>query len=123
MPGGLFLLFTSPIPHMFLLFAVPIFAALYAIPLIFRLVPPNAVYGFRNAKTRQDRILWFAANQRAGGAILLAMAACVALELLVPGLRETRSGHIVAVVIQISALIIANAWTAFWVVLRSSRRR
>ncbi len=123
LPGGLFLSRKSPIHRMFLLLAVPILASLYALPLLFRWVPPNPVYGFRNPRTRQDRALWFAANQRAAAAILIAMAVCVALGLLVPGLRYSPGGHIVAVVIQISGLIIANAWTAFWLVMRSSRRR
>jgi hypothetical protein len=108
---------------MFLLLAVPVLATLYALPLLFRLVPPNPVYGFRNPRTRHNRALWFAANQMAGAAILLAMAVCVALGFLVPGLRWTHGGHITAVILQISGLIIANAWTAFWLVMRASRFR
>lgn len=98
---------------MFLLFAFPILAALYALPLVFGWIGPNAIYGFRNRRTRSDRTLWYRANRIAGIAILIAMAFCVALEFSVPALRSTRAGHLTAVLIQISALIIANAFTTF----------
>ncbi len=108
---------------MFLLLAIPIFAALYAIPLVFGYVGPNAVYGFRNRRTRADRALWYRANRIAGTAILIAMAFCLGLEFVVPALRSTQAGHLTAVIIQISALIIANAWTAFRILMKPRLRK
>jgi len=103
---------------MFLLLAFPILATLYALPLAFGWVRPNAVYGFRNRRTRSDRTLWYRANRIAGISILLAMMLCVALEFSVPALHDTRAGHFTAVIIQISALIIANAWTTFRILMK-----
>lgn len=98
---------------MFLLLAFPILAGLYALPLVLGWVGPNSIYGFRNRRTRFDRALWYRANRIAGLAILIAMVFCVALEFSVPALRNTHAGHLTAVLIQISALIIANAFTTF----------
>ncbi len=98
---------------MFLLLAFPILATLYALPLVLGWVAPNAAYGFRNRRTRSDRALWYRANRIAGITIVIAMAFCVALEFSIPALRTTHVGHLTAVLIQISALIIANAITTF----------
>jgi uncharacterized membrane protein len=40
--------------------------ALTALPMWFRLVPPNAWYGFRTAKTLSCRQIWYEINQTAG---------------------------------------------------------
>jgi uncharacterized membrane protein len=108
---------------MFLLLAVPTLATLYALPLIFGWVGPNAIYGFRNERTRANRTIWYRANRIAGFSIMIAMAICVALEFLVPLLRNSPAGHITAVVIQISALVIANAYTTFRILMASRTRR
>lgn len=108
---------------MFLLLAFPILAGLYALPLVLGWVGPNAIYGFRNRRTRFDRALWYRANRIAGIAILIAMAFCVALEFSVPALRNTRAGHLTAVLIQISALIVANAFTTFRILVKPLSRK
>ncbi len=108
---------------MFLLLVFPILAALYATPLLFGWVAPNAVYGFRNQRTRGDRALWYRANRIAGTSILIAMAVCVLLEFSIPALRDTRAGHITSVLIQISAMVIANAWTTFRILMKPRQRR
>ncbi len=108
---------------MFLLLAFPILATLYALPLLFGWVGPNAVYGFRNERTRTNRSLWYRANKIAGRAVLLAMAFCVALEFSIPALRRTQAGHLSSVLIQISALIIANAWTTFRILMKQRPKR
>jgi uncharacterized membrane protein len=107
---------------MFLLLAIPILASMYALPLLFGWVGPNAMYGFRNERTRANKALWYRANRIAGVAILVAMAICVALEFLIPSLRNTHAGHITSVLIQISALIIANAWTTFRMLMKPRSR-
>jgi|SRR5665213_2141050 len=108
---------------MFLLLAFPILATLYALPLVFGWIGPNPLYGFRNRRTRVNRTLWYRANRIAGTAILVAMTISVGLEFAVPVLRRTQTGHLTAVLIQISALIIANAFTAFRVLMKPRFRK
>jgi uncharacterized membrane protein len=108
---------------MFLLWTFPILATLYAIPLVFGWVGPNPFYGFRNARTRGDRVVWYRANRIAGISIIVAMMFCVAIEFAIPSLRRTHAGHLTSVLIQISALLIANAWTTFRILMHRSSRR
>lgn len=108
---------------MFLLLTFPILATLYSLPLIFRWVGPNPIYGFRNERSRRDRATWYRANRIAGISILLAMMFCVAIEFAIPALRNTHAGHLTSVVIQISALIIANAWTTFRILTKPTAQR
>ena len=108
---------------MFLLLTFPILATIYALPLVFGWIGPNSVYGFRNDRTRGNRNLWYRANRIAGIAIIIAMALCVGLEFAVPALRRTPAGHLTSVLIQISALIIANAWTTFRILTKPGPRR
>lgn len=103
---------------MFILLAFPVIATLYALPLLFGWVGPNPIYGFRNARTRANRALWYRANRIAALAILAAMACAVALEFSIPALRETRAGHMSSVLIQISGIVIANAWTTFRILMK-----
>lgn len=105
---------------MSLLLTFPILAVLYAIPLVFGWVGPNSIYGFRNERTRSNRNLWYRANRIAGISIIVAMIFCVAIEFAVPALRRTHAGHLTSVLIQISALIIANAWTTFRILMKRS---
>ena len=54
---------------------------------------------------------------------MIAMGFCVGLEFAIPALRQTRAGHITSVLIQISALIIANAWTTFRILTKPGPHR
>ncbi len=108
---------------MFLLLTFPILATLYSLPLIFGWVGPNAIYGFRNERSRRDRATWYRANRIAGLSIILSMMFCVAIEFAIPALRNTHAGHLTSVLIQISALIIANAWTTFRILTKPTQRR
>jgi uncharacterized membrane protein len=108
---------------MFLLLTFPILATLYSLPLIFGWVGPNAIYGFRNDRSRRDRATWYRANRIAGISIVIAMVVCVAMEFGIPALRNSRTGHLTSVLIQISALIIANAWTTFRILTKRMPRR
>jgi len=107
---------------MFILLAFPVVATLYALPLLFGWVGPNPIYGFRNARTRANRQVWYRANRIAGLAILVAMACCVALEFSIPALRNSKAGHMSSILIQISAIIIANAWTTFRILMKRRTR-
>jgi hypothetical protein len=108
---------------MFLLLTLPILATLYSLPLIFGCVGPNAIYGFRNERTRRDRAIWFRANRIAGISILIAMIFCVAIEFAIPALRNTHAGHLTSVLIQISALMTASAWTTFRILTKPTPPR
>jgi uncharacterized membrane protein len=108
---------------MFLLLTIPILATLYSLPLIFGWVGPNAIYGFRNERTRRDRSVWFRANRIAGISILVVMISCVAIEFAIPALRNPHAGHLTSVLIQISALISANAWTTFRILTKPTPPR
>ncbi|MHB1935125.1 MAG: SdpI family protein [Acidobacteriaceae bacterium] len=108
---------------MFLLLTFPVLATLYSLPLVFGWVAPNSIYGFRNERTRRDGALWYRANRIAGIAIIVAMIFCVAIEFAIPSLRHTHAGHLTSVLIQISALIIANAWTTFRILTKRTPRR
>jgi formate hydrogenlyase subunit 3/multisubunit Na+/H+ antiporter MnhD subunit len=114
---------TSNLQIMFLLLAFPLLAVAYSLPLVFGWIGPNAFYGFRNRRTRANPKNWYAANRTAGIAIIVAMAICVALEFSIPNLRRTQAGHLTSVVIQISAIIIANAWATFRILMRSRSDR
>jgi uncharacterized membrane protein len=98
---------------MFVLLCLPVLVVLYALPLVFGWVAPNAFYGFRNPKTRADAKLWYPANRIAGLSLIVAMVICVAIEFAVPGLHRGPAAHIATPLVQISGLIIANALTTF----------
>jgi SdpI/YfhL protein family len=49
--------------------------AAISVPLIFRMVPPNGVYGFRTSVTRSSSDIWYQANAFMGWALLAAAVA------------------------------------------------
>jgi uncharacterized membrane protein len=53
---------------------VPLATGAIAVPLVFDLIPPNGLYGFRTPKTMSSPEIWYAAN-RASGLYLIAAAA------------------------------------------------
>jgi uncharacterized membrane protein len=83
-----------------------------AMPLAFKLVPPNRLYGFRTGQTLSDRRLWFRVNRFAGWALLLAAAASIFTYLLAPELASGRSfaGLLVFVVPLVLALVASAAY-------------
>ena len=46
--------------------------AIVALPLLFKIIPPNPVYGVRTRRTRESDNLWFEVNRFAGAALLAA---------------------------------------------------
>jgi uncharacterized membrane protein len=48
--------------------------AILSLPLIFKWVPPNRLYGFRTPRTKADPDLWYRANSFGGWALLVAAA-------------------------------------------------
>ena len=66
------------------LLIAPVILALLALPLVFRWVPPNHLYGFRTSRTLADRELWYRVNFFCGCAVLVASALSVILLLVLP---------------------------------------
>jgi hypothetical protein len=66
------------------LFGVAIMGIVIAVPLIRGSVAPNAVYGFRTAKTLSDPAIWYAANSYMGWCLAAAGAVSAALIALRP---------------------------------------
>src|SRR5262245_30602375 len=57
--------------------------AAISVPLIFRMVPPNGVYGFRTSLTRSSSDIWYQANAFMGWVLLAAaLASGTALTML-----------------------------------------
>jgi hypothetical protein len=58
------------------LLAFSVLVAAISVPLVFRLVPPNGIYGFRTALTRSSPDVWYPANAFMGWSLLA--SACLA---------------------------------------------
>jgi hypothetical protein len=56
------------------LLASCVLITIISVPLILRVVPPNGVYGFRNAETLSNRAIWYQANAFMGWALVIASA-------------------------------------------------
>lgn len=52
-----------------------LFILVISVPLLLGKVKPNALYGFRSARTLADPQLWYAVNRSGGGAMTVAGAA------------------------------------------------
>jgi len=55
-----------------------------SVPLALRLVPPNALYGFRTCFTRSNREAWYTVNAVVGWAMLLGSILSAGILLWVP---------------------------------------
>lgn len=54
-------------------FAIPaLILFIVALPLVFNLIPPNRLYGFRTKQTLSDADVWYRVNRFAGIASMLA---------------------------------------------------
>lgn len=72
---------------MFVIFSL--FLAAIAIPLIFHLIPPNGLYGFRVRKTMENPEIWYAVNEYFGKRLFaasLVMALAAAGFAFIPGI-------------------------------------
>ena len=87
-------------------FLIPcgVIAAL-SIPLMFNLVPPNDVYGFRTEQTLSNPELWFRANRFAGCALFVAAGTSAAVLVSYP---EYSSG-LVGLAVFVAPVIVALA--------------
>jgi hypothetical protein len=107
---------------MLALYAIPVVATLYALPLLLGWAGPIRWYGFRHRRAMVNREIWYAANRIAAVHILAAMALCLVLEFAVPSLHDGVTSHVVTPLLQISALILANALTLVRVLRKSWKR-
>jgi uncharacterized membrane protein len=55
--------------HMFI---APVVIIAVSLPLVFNLIPPNWLYGFRTARTMSSEEVWYPANRVAGMAMAFA---------------------------------------------------
>jgi uncharacterized membrane protein len=89
------------------LIASCVMIAIISIPLILRVVPPNGIYGFRNAATRSSPAIWYPANAFMGWALLLA-AVISAISLVVLPATVKRWVLWVAYLVPLSVALVAS---------------
>ncbi len=90
--------------------------ALVALPLIFKWVPPNRIYGFRTARTLADTGIWYRANQFCGWAILLASAVSIVLlaALPFPWTSSTLNEGLAPVLVLVVPILVAVTSSYFY---------
>jgi len=66
------------------LIAACVIFAIISVPLILRVVPPNGLYGFRNARTQSNSAIWYQANAFMGWALLFSAAISASVLLMLP---------------------------------------
>ena len=81
---------------------------LVSIPLIFRWVPRNRLYGFRVGATLRHDAVWYDVNARSGRQFLLLGALMVALEFMLP--LSLRNQVLIAIAVIGLAVITATNW-------------
>jgi uncharacterized membrane protein len=72
---------------------------LLGIPLVFKLVPPNRIYGFRTRTALSQPDLWYRANGFAGYALMLAAAVTALIISCVPQVSELQATAILVVLL------------------------
>lgn len=90
--------------------------ALLALPLIFKWVPPNRIYGFRTIRTLADTDVWYRANRYCGWAILLASAVSIVLlvALPLPSSPASLYQNLAPVLVLVIPIFLAVAATYFY---------
>ena len=91
--------------------AIGIILVLVSIPLAFRWVPPNRVYGFRTAATLSDRSIWYEANALSAKHMIALGTLLVSLEFILPAEWRVPVLRVLATV-GFVGIIIANWRTA-----------
>jgi len=79
------------------------------LPLVFKLVPPNRIYGFRTPKTLSSPDIWYRANVFAGYALMLAAVVTALIISCVPQVSEL-SVAVVLVVLVLCATVASFAY-------------
>ena len=81
---------------------------LMSIPLLFRWVPRNRLYGFRVAATLRDDVVWYEVNARSARHFLLLGLVMVALDFVLP--RSFRNEILSAIAVIGLAVITVVNW-------------
>lgn len=93
--------------------ALPLITIVTALPLVFRIVPPNWFYGFRTRKTLSDSNIWYEANYVGGVSLLVASALTLAARWMLIQMFDRGVGIALSMVVlaitTIAALIISMA--------------
>jgi hypothetical protein len=87
--------------------AIGLVLILVAIPLAFRWVPRNRLYGFRVGATLRHDAVWYDINARSARHVLVLGAMMVALELVLPLAIRNQILSAVAVV-GLAAIVVSN---------------
>jgi uncharacterized membrane protein len=70
------------------LIASCVIMVIVSLPLVFEIIPPNGVYGFRVPATRSNPAIWYAANAFMGWALIVAAAISATLQVMLPVTAE-----------------------------------
>ena len=89
--------------HPTFLLAMSVVTALLALPLVFKLVPPNHLYGFRTPRTLANRELWYRVNFFCGCSMLCASLMSVVLFLVLPPSPQAFLEFVVPIAASIAA--------------------
>lgn len=87
---------------------------LTSIPLIFRWIPQNRVYGFRIAATLRNESVWYDANARCGRHLFLLGLLMVLLELVLPMSIRTQTLMLTAITGLVLVIVIAGCALQVW---------
>ena len=69
------------------------------LPLVFKLVPPNRIYGFRTPKTLSSPDIWYRANVFAGYALMLAAVVTALIISCVPQVSEIEASLVLVALV------------------------
>jgi uncharacterized membrane protein len=95
------------------IWAVCALSLLVSLPLIFRKVPPNRVYGYRTRATLSDDSLWYAANAYFGRCLLLASICSAVAALVLDTWRSSPEVYLkLSVLLLIAPAIVAAILTS-----------
>jgi uncharacterized membrane protein len=93
------------------LLIVCVLVAAVSIPLMLRLIPPNAVYGVRTRRTMSDSATWFAVNAFGGKALAIAAGIGALLLMLYNGtLLKPALAQVAAVVVPVIVAVGATLY-------------
>ncbi|MGA2404519.1 MAG: SdpI family protein [Syntrophobacteraceae bacterium] len=104
--------------------AVCALSGLISLPLIFRKVPPNRVYGYRTRAALSDDSLWCAVNARFGWCLLLASIFAAIAALALDMWRTSPEAYLeLSILLLIAPAIIAGILTSRFIRSRATGER
>ena len=101
--------------------AVCALSGLISLPLIFRKVPPNIIYGYRTRATLDDKALWYAANAYFGWRLLIASIFTVIAALALDTWRTSAEAYLkLSILLLIAPVIVAWILTSRFIRSRTT---